>query len=128
MIIDRDQWSNIPEISKLCLKEGNFYLALSNPCFEFWLLLHIKDTTEFSVDELIDIFENKKVSKKKTYLKSLLGKLLVDGYNESDPKPERFFLHINIAIERAKKLDNLTEEYPSYLGSHVYKLVEKIIR
>ena len=127
MIIDRDQWINIPEINTLCKNEGNFYLALSNPCFEFWLLLHIKDKSEFSEEEIIKIYENRKSSATKTYLKKLLGDLLEDGYNESNPKPKRFFPYIDIAIVRAKGLDNPDEDFPTQLGSHVYKLVEKII-
>ena len=127
MIIDRDQWNDIPKISALCKNEGNFYLALSNPCFEFWLLLHVKDIIEFNEQELNDIFENKKVSNTKTYVKRLLGELLEEGYNESRPKPQRFFPYIDIAITRAKNLDNQNEDYPTKLGSHVYKLVQKII-
>lgn len=127
MIIDRDKWSNIPEISTLCKKEGNFYLALSNPCFELWLLLHLKDLNEYNPQELKEIFENKKISKKRTYLKRLLGTFFKDGYKDSNPKPERFIPYIDDAIERAKTLDILAEEYPSSLGSHLYKLVEKII-
>lgn len=64
MIIDRDEWTDIAEISTLCKNEGNFFLALSNPCFEFWLLLHIKDIKEFNETELKAIFDNKKVNKK----------------------------------------------------------------
>ena len=127
MIIDRDRWKNIPEISILCRNEGNFYLALSNPCFEFWLLLHIKDLREFNQQELDEIFENRKISVARTHLKKLLGDLFEDGYNESNPKPKRFFPHIDLAIVRAKGIDNPAEEYPTKLGSHVYKLVEKII-
>ena len=128
MIIDRDEWPNIEEISILYKKEGNFYLALSNPCFEFWLLLHIKDVGEYNEEERQAIFKNKKVTRSKTHLKQLLGELLEDGYNESRPKPQRFFPNIDLAISRAKSLDNLLEEYPTFLGSHVYKLVEKIIK
>jgi len=128
MIIDRDSWSNIPEIFSLCNAEGNFFLALSNPCFELWILLHLKDLNDFNQQELIDIHTNAKISSKKTYLKNLLSTILADGYNESKPRPERFMPNIDIAIERAKKLDGLNEDFPKSLGSHVYKLVEKIIR
>jgi len=128
MLIDRDKWKNIPDISKLCKKEGNFFLALSNPCFEFWLLLHIKDISDFSPSERMDIFKNKKVSKKKTYLKRLLGSLLPEGYNESKPKPERFIPKIEIAIKRSRRLDFGDEDYPTTLGTHVYKLAEKLIK
>ncbi len=111
MIIDRDEWTNIDEISTLCKNEGNFYLV-----------------GEYDEQELKAIFENKKVTKIKTYIKQLLGELLENGYNETRPKPQRFFPHIDIAISRAKTLDNLNEDYPTNLGSHVYKLVEKIIK
>lgn len=127
MIIDRDQWPNIPEIFNLCQQEGNFHLALSNPCFEFWLLLHINDLSEFSQAELQSIYDNAKVTSKKTYLKRMLGNLL-NGYNESNPKPERFIPHVDLAIARAKALDNPIEDYPTKLGSHLYKLVEKIVK
>jgi len=69
MIIDRDEWTNIDEISTLCKNEGNFYLALSNPCFEFWVLLHVKDISEYDEEALKAIFENKKIpNSRKTYL------------------------------------------------------------
>jgi hypothetical protein len=128
MLIDRDKWIDIPEISALCKKEGNFYLALSNPCFEFWLLLHIKDISDYSDQVLNDIFENKYVTSNKTYLEKLLGEILDHGYNKSKPRPQRFFPYITDAIERARKLDILGEEYPTQLGSHVYKLVEKLLK
>ncbi len=128
MIIDRDSWTNIPKISDLCKEQGNFNLALSNPCFEFWVLLHIRDMTTFNEMELKDIFENFKVTSKKTYLKKLLGELIDGGYNESNPKPERYIPFIDLAVSRAKELDNPEIDFPISLGSHVYKLVEKIIK
>jgi hypothetical protein len=128
MVIDRDKWRNIPQISSMCIREGNFFLALSNPCFEFWLLLHIKDLNDFNPQELKDIYLNKRIKGKRTYLKLLLNSLLEEGYNESDPQPKRFLVHLEDAITRAKSIDNPQVEFPKKLGSHVYKLVEKIIR
>lgn len=125
MIIDRDRWHNLQEICDKCTEEGNFYLALSNPCFEFWLLLHIKDINEFSSEELNSIWENRKV-RNKTYLKKLLSDLLDNGYNESNPQPERFLPYLNDAVIRAKALDTPQESFPTKLGSHIYKLIEKI--
>lgn len=128
MIIDRDSWNCLPEIVSLCKSENNFFLALSNPCFEFWLLLHIKDIETFSAEERERIFENKKISNNKNHIDIVLGNLLSSSYNKTNPKPNRFIPYINKAIERAKKLDNPHEDYPMNLGSHVYKLVEKILK
>jgi hypothetical protein len=130
MIIDRDQWINISAINILCKEEGNFYLALSNPCFEFWLLLHLKDISFYNPATQKKIFANNKIGrgKKRSYIKNLLNSIISGGYNESNPMPERFFPYIKDAINRAKSMDDLSEDYPSKLGSHVYKLAEKIVK
>jgi RloB-like protein len=129
MIIDRDRnGNNIEKYYKKCQSETNFYFALSNPCFEFWLLLHLKDISEFSEDELTLIFENKKNGSKKTFLKKLLSTILEDGYNESNLKPQRFVPFVQLATQRAKLLNVENELYPKKLGSDIYKLIEKIIK
>jgi hypothetical protein len=129
MIIDRDRnGKNIEKYYKKCQSESNFHFALSNPCFEFWLLLHLKDISEFSEDELLLIFDNKKNGSKKTYLKKLLSTILEDGYNESNLKPQRFLPFVQLATQRAKLLNVENEEYPKKLGSDIYKLIEKIIK
>lgn len=129
MIIDRDRnGKNIEKYSAKCKSTSNFYFALSNPCFEFWLLLHLKDTTGFTADELSLIFENRKVGRKKTYLKKLLSNILPDGYNEANLQPERFLNNIEDAIFRAKNMSIDGEDYPKTLGTDVYKLIEKVIR
>ena len=125
MIIDTDRWKNIPEIIAECKKETNMFVAVSNPCFEFWLLLHLKDISEFSENELELILKNDKVTSKKNYIDLKITEIL-GSYNKSNPKPELFLPSINLAIERAKELDKNSEEYPKKLGSHVYKVVEKL--
>lgn len=63
MIIDKDRWRNIPQIIDLCNEQTNMFVALSNPCFEFWLLLHIKNINELTDIEKEKIINNPKVSK-----------------------------------------------------------------
>ena len=128
MIIDRDSWNCLPEIVLLCKAENNFFLALSNPCFELWLLLHINDVKKLTQNEKDLLFSNPKVSSSKNHIDIILGSFLPDGYNKLNPKPNRFIPQIQTAIERAKKMDNPNEDYPTYIGSHVYKLVEKLIK
>jgi hypothetical protein len=127
MIIDKDNWQNIPKIVELCKRENNFFVALSNPCFELWLLLHIVDINQFSPDEQEEILENKKISKSKNMIDKVLGSVLPDGYNKTNPRPERFLPYIQDAISRAENLDNKSEDYPIKLGTHVYKVVKKIL-
>lgn len=126
MIIDRDRWHNIPAIIQLCKNQGNMFVAGSNPCFEFWLLLHIKDYSELSVAEKDNLFQNSKISTNRTYIDKFIGDLFENGYNKVNPRPERFLPYLDIAIDQARKLDELDEDFPSYLGSHIYKIAEKL--
>ncbi|WP_333696499.1 RloB family protein [Flavobacterium sp.] len=128
MIIDKDKWKNIESIVELCKAQGNMFVAVSNPCFELWLLLHIKEISELSEVEIKAILNNKKVSKNRTYIDKFLSDLLSDGYNKSNPIPSRFLPTIYDAIRQAKALDNLSEDFPSSIGSHVYKIAEIVIK
>lgn len=127
MIIDTDRWKNIPQIVNDCEIEGNMFVAVSNPCFEFWLLMHIKNIKEYSENELKLILENKKVTKSKNYVDTKIVEIL-GSYNKTNPKPEQFFPTVEKAITQAKELNYLDEAYPKQLGSHIYKLMEKILR
>jgi hypothetical protein len=127
MIIDTDRWKNISEIIEECKKLENMFVAVSNPCFEFWLLLHIKSITEYSIAELDLILKNSKVTSKKNYIDVKLTEIL-GSYNKSNPKPERFIPYLKKAIDQAKELDSENEEYPKKIGSHVYKIIEKLIK
>lgn len=132
LIIDRDHWEeihhhNFDELIEDCKKEGNFYVAMSNPCFEIWLVLHLKDMNEFSDEEKMLLMKNNRFSSKKHHIDKVLENLIDDGrgYNKK-PDPKIFLPRLDIAIQRAKKLDYNKEDYPTSLGSHVYKLIEKL--
>lgn len=126
MVVDVDQWHNLSEIGQQCMEEG-FHLALSNPCFELWLLLHLRSLDEYSAEEQAQFLENRKVSSKRTRLDKELSNLLLEGYDKR--RPQHFIPLVKIAIERAKRLDgNPNELIPTTLGSRVYRLAEKIIQ
>lgn len=126
MIIDTDRWKNIDKIVIECKKQKNMFVAVSNPSFEFWLLLHIKDINEYSDEELNLILENKKKSKRsKNYVDKKIIEIL-GTYDKRNPKSERFLPSIEKAISQAKLLNNPEEEYPSKLGTFVYKVIEKL--
>lgn len=133
LVIDRDDWEkihklNFDDLVIECNNEKNFYLAMSNPCFEIWLILHLKELSEFTQDEQILIFENAKVSKSKNHIDIVVGQLQGDnrGYNKR-PNPSIYLPQTKVALERAKSIDNLEDDYPKSLGTHLYKLIEKLI-
>lgn len=131
LIIDRDHWETVhhhsfDQLVKECRAENNFYLALSNPCFEIWLLLHLMPLSSFSEEEREKLLINERVSRSKTYIKKILGDLTPHGYNLK-PNPGVFMPLVYVAIANAKAIDAEGESYPRGLGTHVYKLVEKLI-
>ncbi len=63
MVVDVDRWENLDEIVSRCIKEG-FRAAVSNPCFELWLLLHFRSLEEYTPEERQQLLENRKVTKK----------------------------------------------------------------
>jgi hypothetical protein len=125
MIIDTDKWKSIEEMILECERQKNMFVAVSNPCFEFWLLLHIKDISEYSSEEMHLILQNRKVSSNRNYVDTKIVEIL-GSYNKSNPKPELYIPTIESAINQAKKLNKSDENYPKSLGSFVYKIIEKL--
>lgn len=128
MIIDTDDWQNIPEIIELCTLQGNIFVAVSNPCFEFWLLLHVCKFEQFSDEEKEKLRINEKVSTRKRYVDQLLGEKITGGYNKRRPRAKRFMKYIRAAVEEAKRLEKEGESFPSDLGSYVFKVIEKVLK
>lgn len=132
LIIDRDDWEtihkiNFDDLSDACKSEENFFLAMSNPCFEIWLILHLKELSEFSEEEIELIYKNDSISNKKNYIDKVLGDLQDRGYNKN-PNPNLYLPLTKTAINNAKKIDISEEPYPKSVGTHVYKLIEKLIK
>lgn len=131
LIIDKDNWEeihhhNFDSLVGDCKNETNFFMAMSNPCFEIWLILHLKDLNEFDENEKRKIIANKKISNSKNYIDKILSEIQGRGYNKR-PNPEIFLPLTKIAIERAKALDTENDNYPKQLGTHIYKLIEKLL-
>lgn len=115
-----------PHIEKLeaaaALCEANkFSLAVSNPCFELWLLLHFVDVAELPASEQ----ENLKTSGKKYYVQKIDTAL---GPNNSSILDIDYYLPLlSEAISRARKLDVQKDEpWPPDLGTRVYLLLEEL--
>lgn len=128
MIIDTDNWQDIPEIISLCSGQGNMFVAVSNPSFEFWLLLHVCKIETISELEKESLRKNEKISTRKRYVDQFLGEKIEGGYNKRNPRAKRFMEFVRIAIEEAKGLEKEGESYPLDLGSYVYKVVEKMLK
>lgn len=129
MVIDRDKqsWSakQIAEVARLCVQK-RYGFALSNPCFELWLLLHRKDINEYSAAVREELLINLKTGNRGRVEIELLA--ICGTYNKSNLNVDDYLPHVNVAIQRAEALtQNVNERWPDYLGSHVYKLVRKLM-
>ncbi len=127
MVIDVDRWGmkKISDVATKCYQK-KYFLVVSNPCFEIWLLLHVQSLDGYTETELEELRENKKVGGR-TRLELELKKVLGE-YNKTSPNTAHFLPFVQMAIARAKTLDITPHErWPNGLGSHVYKLVEQII-
>ncbi len=85
MVVDRDK-QNVSEeqlnaIIDKCKKEG-YNLALSNPTFELWLLMHVNDLKGYSKEDLLN---NEKVNKTRRFIDKELS-VILGGYNKKNLK------------------------------------------
>ena len=114
-VIDRDSWEEA-DLSKawgMIRDRSNFFLAMSNPCFELWLYLHLRDNRPFS-----DRHDCQKALEE-----------ACPGYEKSKFDPDFFKANgLDEAVRRAKDLDERPDEaWPSQQGTRVYRLVKKLV-
>ncbi len=129
MVIDRDKQSwKIPEIdgvAQQCM-QAKFGFAMSNPAFEFWLLLHISGLTGYTAATRQEFLDNHKTGNRTRVEAELLA--LLGTYNKSNINVDQFLPTLQHAIAAAEALDiNPNERWPNHLGSHVYKLIRRLL-
>lgn len=129
MVVDRDRQNvsmdQLKAIIQTCIDEG-FNLALTNPAFELWLLMHLKDIKQYPEDKLLA--NPKKSSKAKKRFLELEIAAVLGGYNKNKIMFHRFVPGIYDAIHRAKQNETNNTKLISKPGSSVCFLVERIIK
>lgn len=115
VVADKDQWleEHLAELHAWSREKANYGFALSNPTFEFWLLLHFDDGAGAVSSDDCDRRLKRHLP---NYDKHVSAK---------DFTPDR----IQDAVRRARNRDNPPcVDWPRNPGSTVYRLVEKILR
>ena len=128
VLIDRDMQThskdNMIDFIKHC-KDKGYKCYIANPCFEFWLLMHLADIDEEFGKHLEDIKQNPKISKQHTFVSKAVserghhGKSGIRFATQYMPK-------INHAIEEAKKYASNEEELIDNIGCNLWKLMEEL--
>ena len=114
LVLDVDRWKD-KKLNLVCreAKQNGYHLAISNPCFEVWLWLHL--------DELVT--EAKTCKDFEQQIRMRLG-----SYNKSNLELSVYRSNIADAIERAQTLHPDSQHYwPPEQGTHVYRVVEVIL-
>lgn len=130
LVLDKDRWTEamLSCVATECSQEVAMHMALSNPCFELWLLLHIEDSALLTPEEQKQWIENRRKSKNgDPYLKVRLRQKM-GSYHESSYDALALIAHVEDAIERARALDkNPNDRWPQTLGTRVYLLAESVM-
>lgn len=117
LVIDKDRWDNagLHKIINLC-DDSNYRVALSNPCFELWLLLHFRKVNELNLTDNMSC----------TDIKNIFNPQLTERDEGSyEATYARWVTH---ALEEAPKLDkHPNAPFPDCPGTRVYQLVEQLI-
>lgn len=130
LVIDKDRWTEamLSSVATECAQDECMHMALSNPCIELWLLLHLVDATSLSPEEQQQWLENRRTSRRTApYLKMRLRQEM-GSYHEAAYDAQMLIVHVEEAIERAKALDkNPADRWPQTLGTRVYLLAESVM-
>lgn len=111
IVIDRDTWeeAELDQVYNGC-KDKGYKMALSNPMFEYWLLLHFEDGNGINAGNV------------KTRLKVHLP-----DFTKSHVEVHKIKPGIDEAIRRAEQKDNPPcEKWPLTTGTTVYRLVKEL--
>ena len=115
LVIDKDEWTDdqLLELHSWTKNNKKYGLAVSNPKFEYWLLLHFEEGTK--IKSITEVTERLKRQ--------------IPNYEKSIDMKKINYPMIENAIARAKKIDMpKCEKWPDKLGSTtVYRLVENIL-
>lgn len=123
IVIDRDCGSHsikqMENVVKKC-KDKKYLCYITNPCIEFWQLLHVSDVASEYAELLEDILRNETDEKKNTFVSNLLYEKTGERKAIQANNFEKYYLpNVDLAIERARGFapsDQLLEKIGSNLG------------
>lgn len=138
LCIDADHWmrrghqAELSQVLQECRSKG-YGIAVSNPCFEVWLLMHFVDVDDTLLLEIIGKSVNDSLSEVERHsfrcdrfearLRTVAG-----GYNKSNVAGLQLSSEMVLqATERARNSDG-NSDVPACPGTRVYKLIETLLR
>jgi hypothetical protein len=132
LVIDREsveaRKNNIKKIVPECHKKG-YSIALSNPLFEFWLLLHVTSIEKYNPKI---IFKNEWVnaSKNRRFIDKELSNILTNGFNKRKGKFNQDIVNLKNLKRALSQEKQFTSSYPDILdklGSNIGELINDFL-
>ena len=129
VLIDRDCGCHSREVMEECIKECinlDVGCYISNPCFEFWLLLHLCDVrSEYTDEQLEELCANRKVSNCHTVISREISERAGHEKSISSGKFSKvYWPNLNLAVKRSKLFACDSNGLLDNLGSNVSLLIE----
>ncbi|MFZ3438861.1 RloB family protein [Vibrio harveyi] len=127
IVIDTDHHFNdthtreTANVLQQCRQKG-IKVALTNPCFEVWLMCHFEDLTERSDEFKADLIKNDKVTRHNTYSKVIWSEI-----KNARPMNE-VLLHIEDALINEEKLNSACDNPEGTPPDGIYSGVGDIFR
>lgn len=112
LVLDRDTWpvEQLTDVFQWCQDSG-FHLAVSNPCFELWLLFHFQNGSG--------------VTTARNCKEKLLREL--PNFEKGHVEIKKLSPLVPVAIEHAEQKDRPPcSDWPRSVGSTVYRLVKEL--
>ena len=128
VLIDRDMQthseSNMLECIKYC-RDNGYKCYIANPCFEFWLLMHLADIEVEFGDQLDEIKENKKVSEQHTFVSKEVSDRAHHGKSGIN-FARKYLPYIDKAVIQAKRFPGDEYELVDSIGCNLWRLIEEL--
>lgn len=128
VLIDRDMQthseSNMSECIKYC-RDNGYKCYIANPCFEFWLLMHLADIEAEFGNQLDKIKENKKVSEQHTFVSREVSNRAHHGKSGIN-FARRYLPYMDKAVIQAKKFPDDEYELVDSIGCNLWRLIEEL--
>lgn len=132
VVLDRDKHNHtqqcLQDIIAKC-RSKKFMCCLTNPCFEFWLLLHLVDVDELlTPTELAKIEDNRKVSKKHTHVSKRVSEIAGHAKEISAEAFEQFYGKepLEKARAEAKRFARSNRGVLTKVGTTIPNLMKKL--
>ena len=125
IVVDRDKdsftESQYDSVLRVCHK-NHFGFYITNPCFEFWLLMHFDEVCEL---DAVKLLENPFGPSERRYTEQQLRNIL-KGYEKSKYDTDILILNTDKAIETEKQFCEDEEQLKYKIGSNVGLLIEEM--